>query len=265
MNDTPPTDDQGDDLEKLYLRSSAHLPSRPGAQTRQAILDHSARLARIHSPTRSSGPHWRRPVLFGSLAAAALAGLLVGPQFLRPSTPPVAQPTGSAESAAVQTSEPAPKAMNLPAMVPAPNVPARAMQVAPKAAVAAAANPNQVASAGLPETSARMAVSSMHARQAPDAPSTAAAAQTSSAAAVGASSAAEALAEAAAPIDARDSNGRTALMWAVLQGRLDTVAALLQRGADPNAADAAGVTPLQAARAQHQSEIIDALLRAGAH
>ena len=93
----------------------------------------------------------------------------------------------------------------------------------------------------------------MQARQVPVpyAPSAAAAAQTSRAAAI-------------APIDARDSDGRTALMLAVLQGRLDTVVALLGRGADPNVADTSGVTPLQAARAQHQPEMVDALLRAGA-
>jgi uncharacterized protein len=66
-------------------------------------------------------------------------------------------------------------------------------------------------------------------------------------------------------IDATDSDGRTALMLAVMQGRLDTVVDLLMRGADPNAADSAGVTPLQAARAVNRPEIVDALLRAGAH
>jgi len=223
MNDTPPTDDQGDDLEELYRKSSGRYSSRPSAKARQAILEYSARLARTHSPARASGPHWRRPVLFGSLAAAALACLLIGPQFLRLRAPPVIQPTVRSESAA---------------SVPPPEAPAPMMQTAPSAAAAARATPNQVAAAA----SARMAISSMQARQAPYAQSAAA----------------------AAPVDARDSVGRTALMLAVLQGRLDTVVALLGRGADPNVADTAGVTPLQAARAQHQPEIVDALLRAGA-
>jgi ankyrin repeat protein len=78
------------------------------------------------------------------------------------------------------------------------------------------------------------------------------------------SSGPEAVLESAGQIDARDSEGRTALMLAVLQGRLDSVLALLRRGADPNAADLAGLTPLQAARANQQAEIADALLRAGA-
>jgi ankyrin repeat protein len=84
-----------------------------------------------------------------------------------------------------------------------------------------------------------MAVSNMQARRMPNAPG-------------------------AAAVDARDADGRTALMLAVLQGRLDAVVDLLRRGADPNAADTAGVTPLEAARAQQRPEIVDALLHAGA-
>jgi len=67
-----------------------------------------------------------------------------------------------------------------------------------------------------------------------------------------------------APIDARDDNGRTALMLAVLHGQSDAVDVLLARGADPNAADAHGTTPLQAAIAADQQAIIAALQRAGA-
>jgi ankyrin repeat protein len=64
-------------------------------------------------------------------------------------------------------------------------------------------------------------------------------------------------------IDARDGNGRTALMLATLHGRRAAVDALLAAGADPNAADAQGTTPLQAAVAGGQPEIIAALQRAG--
>jgi ankyrin repeat protein len=67
-----------------------------------------------------------------------------------------------------------------------------------------------------------------------------------------------------APVEARDSEGRTALMLAVLQGHRDEVVALLRQGADANAADFAGVTPLQAARANHLPAIADALVQAGA-
>jgi hypothetical protein len=65
-------------------------------------------------------------------------------------------------------------------------------------------------------------------------------------------------------IDARDANGRTALMLAVMHGRAEAVDVLLAAGADPNAADARSVTPLQAALDGEQADIAVALRRAGA-
>jgi hypothetical protein len=69
----------------------------------------------------------------------------------------------------------------------------------------------------------------------------------------------------AAIVNMRDSEGRTPLMLAVLQNRLDAVEDLLHRHADPNVADGAGVTPLQAALAHNETEIAAALRHAGAH
>ena len=65
-------------------------------------------------------------------------------------------------------------------------------------------------------------------------------------------------------IDARDKDGRSALMLAVLRGRGEAVDALLAAGADPNAADVHGVTPLHAALNGEQADIAAALRRAGA-
>ena len=65
-------------------------------------------------------------------------------------------------------------------------------------------------------------------------------------------------------IDARDADGRSALMLAVLHGRGEAVDALLAAGADPNAADVHGVTPLHAALNGEQADIAAALRRAGA-
>ena len=65
-------------------------------------------------------------------------------------------------------------------------------------------------------------------------------------------------------VDARDEDGRTALMLATLHGRAHAVNVLLAHGADPNAADARGTTPLQAALAGHQTAIAAALQLAGA-
>jgi hypothetical protein len=67
-----------------------------------------------------------------------------------------------------------------------------------------------------------------------------------------------------AVIDARDEAGRTPLMLAVIQGRLEVVRLLLARGADPNAADNTGHTPLQQARERNAQDIAGLLERAGA-
>lgn len=72
-----------------------------------------------------------------------------------------------------------------------------------------------------------------------------------------------ALLDARRDIDARDPNGRTALMLATLHGQANAVDVLLAHGADPNAADAHGTTPLQAAVAGDQQAIIRSLQRAG--
>ena len=65
-------------------------------------------------------------------------------------------------------------------------------------------------------------------------------------------------------IDARDAQGRTALMLATVGGQADAVAVLLAHGADPSAADAHGPTPLRAAVAADERAIIAMLRRYGA-
>ena len=68
-----------------------------------------------------------------------------------------------------------------------------------------------------------------------------------------------------AVIDARDDAGRTPLMLAVTQDRLEIVRLLLARGADPNAADNAGHTPLQQATKRNLQDVAALLQQAGAH
>jgi uncharacterized protein len=313
MNDTPPPDDAADDLEALYRRSSAQDLSRPSAKTREAILEHSLRLAtnraqmrstdwsiqsesspalgQIAPVTRFSRPKWQRPVLVGSLAAAALAGLLIGPQYLRPAAPPVTlqisaksavseqkrfEATPASGPTVAEKSESAPAVMNLPATVPAPRFRAPARLAAPRAgtaesattarAASGASNPGVMGgiSAASTDASEQVSVTGMRIQRTPGAPAAAAAAQSSRDARTGDSSTPEKPPDAASPLDIRDTDGRTALMLAVLQGRLDAVMDLLRRGADPNAADNSGVTPLQAARAKNRPEIADALVHAGA-
>jgi hypothetical protein len=85
-----------------------------------------------------------------------------------------------------------------------------------------------------------------------------------SAAASGDTAQTTALLNQGAALDARDDHGRTPLMLAVMQGRLDVVRLLLNRGADPSIADGAGRTPLQQAKQQNLREISALLERAGA-
>ena len=104
MNEVPPSPGQEDEVDDLYRRASALDPSRPSESVRRAVLDHAARLAAQRPPetgplkidfTRpAANQAWRRPAIFGTLAAAALAGLIVAPQFLTPRAPvaPVSPP-----------------------------------------------------------------------------------------------------------------------------------------------------------------------------
>jgi ankyrin repeat protein len=67
----------------------------------------------------------------------------------------------------------------------------------------------------------------------------------------GASQAATALADAGADLDARDPDGTTALIIAIINGHHDVARVLVEKGADPNVADGTGMTPLYAAVDMH--------------
>jgi hypothetical protein len=104
VNEVPPDPGRDDEVDDLYRRASALDSSRPSESVRRAVLDHAAQLAAQRLPetgpvkidfTRPAANHpWRRPAIFGTLAAAALAGLMVAPQFLTPRAPitPVSAP-----------------------------------------------------------------------------------------------------------------------------------------------------------------------------
>lgn len=92
MNQQPPDRDEFDDVDDFYRRASAVDSSRPGESVRRAVLAHATRLAdergspRVSHKSAASRMGWR-PAVFGTLAAAALAGLMVAPRFFAPSTP----------------------------------------------------------------------------------------------------------------------------------------------------------------------------------
>jgi hypothetical protein len=65
-------------------------------------------------------------------------------------------------------------------------------------------------------------------------------------------------------INARDADGRTAIMLATMAGAAGAVQLLLAHAADPSIADATGQTPLQVAIAHDHADLAAALRLAGA-
>jgi hypothetical protein len=354
MNEVPPGQNDADEVDEHYRRASALDDSRPSELVRRRILQHAAQLATERTaqnsaariPTRAVRT-WRRPAIFGTLAAAALAGLLIVPQFLTPSAPPTAalppaldssSRGAAAPSAAMQSSKlarqesadalrsAAPEEFPAAAPAPAPalsEAPARPQYQEPappqspvppplaevqgalkphafaRNAVSPAESTAEIAAKNAPAERQKMSSSGSAAAggdsreeakvvvdaqrmqggisgtaqsvapqpaapMAQSARSSDPAAQMRRAAEIGDVAQVRMLLDKRAPIDARDDNGRTALMLAVLHGQSDAVDVLLAHGADPNAADAHGTTPLQAAIAADQQAIIAALQRAGA-
>jgi hypothetical protein len=296
MNDVPPGHDQPDDLDDLYRRASDLDPSRPSESVHQAVLRNAARLAAQTDSRQPAGRRtpWR-PVAFGTLAAAALAGLLIVPRFLTPRTPltaaraPSVEPLRKSEVPAETPGNPSSSANPVPDDRPRAPSPALSPAPALSAAQAPAAAPALPVAPALPAPPGeRMAELSNHfigaARsdassdtRSDAAPEAAAPARARSmpsvrdtgealrrAAQIGDIPGLQALFDQRVAIDARDSSGRTALMLATLHGQTQAVEALLAHGADPNAADADGTTPLHAAMAGDQPAIVAALRSAGA-
>src|SRR5215469_555828 len=137
MSREPPSGDESDDVDDLYRRASAFDASRPSDSARTRVLAHAARLAEEHA---RSGPahkrtasriHWR-PAVFGTLAAAAVAGLMVLPRFFPLSSPPVSEaalkavphapppPTPPSRAAQQFAPPPPPSAQPSPQLVPPP-------------------------------------------------------------------------------------------------------------------------------------------------
>jgi hypothetical protein len=243
-----------DDIGDRYRRDSANDAGRPAATVRVAVLARAAQLAAKNRadraaavPPRRAAPRRFRPVLYGSLAAAAFAGVLMTPYLFTIGPPTLAPKTSVHSENSAVASRVTPIA---PAESPVAPTPSSSDETA--GSTVAATTPQRAQSAA-PSA-------------APSAGRPAAPANESRFATARAAKPAEASADAGAVADleARDADGRTALMLAVTHGQLAAVEALLAHGADPNAADIHGVTPLQAALAARQPAIAAALRRAGA-
>lgn len=299
MNNMPPGQDPPEDVDAQYRRAAALDPSRPGEAVRRAVLAHAAQLAAqraaagagstLRSRRTGNQAGWR-PAVFGTLAAAALAGLMTAPRWLAPSAPRVVEPpasTRAADNLADQPATPAPVAPSEitarpPGSARSASPPPHPLRERSKANEAVAQHAAEPASAAAPVASkaadagalaAGSAAGRLRVPGSPAALGSAAVAPRAginpsaalrNAAEVGNLAALEALAANQADIDSRDAAGRTALMIATLHGQTEAVAALLAYGADPNAADAAGTTPLQAATAGDHPAIAAALRRYGA-
>jgi Ankyrin repeats (3 copies) len=293
----PPNQDDPEDVDDHYRRVSALDPSRPSESVRRAVLGYAAQLAaeraaKKDSPRRAARQTWWRPTIVGTLAAAALAGILIAPHFLTPRAPSLAEiaPASVSRSGASATQARPPAVESAPDRaadepmspvfreaqrsvehrVSARNAAAKAVPP-PPAAIAAQ---NATAASGAEAmTSITSTVSGGAVPPPPPAASapmllaghlTYSAAALRRAAEIGDIPGLQAALDQRVDINARDAGGRTALMLATSHGQIAAVNALLSRGADPNATDARGTTPLQAAVAGDQGAIVAALKRAGA-
>jgi uncharacterized protein len=293
-----------EDLDEIYRRASALDPSRPSEAVRRKVLEHAAALAAAPPRPAANRARWR-PAIFGTLAAAGLAGLLVMPRVFNPHAP-----TESADTAAraklppvVAASRPASapplasappmNSASTPPQIPPPEAAARSraapdgaqttaaqegVKARPRTADASRLVASRLKAADQPEAVARPdaaaqsgAVARPRAAAHPDSapqpatPLTDPSTELRWAAESGDIQTLRAILAAEVRIDAPDARGRTALMLAASRGQAESVDVLLAHGADPNAADANGTTPLKAALAADQPAIVAALRRAGAH
>lgn len=281
MSTLPPPWDPSDDADEQYRRTSDLDPSRPSEATRRAVLSHAARIAAGRA-RRETLRHWAsrlgavlrwRPAMVGTVATAMLVGVLIAPRFLVPratAPAPEASPVRAEQQAArapvpaESARQSAPLAALQRARVPANAAPAVHVAQGASGQMAAArlAEPLNEPRADMSAAPGAAAVATPAPAVQARRPSAAEADALRRAAAAGDLTALDAQRAGRGDIDARDEQGRTALMLAIVNGRADAVEWLLAHGADPNAADAHGATPLQAA--EGKPGISSALRRHGA-
>jgi hypothetical protein len=283
MNELPPSPEESDEVDALYRRASALDAGRPSESVRRAVLDHAAQLAANRAagnvPARRDAVRWpkrqlwRRPAAFGTLAAAALAGLLFIPQFLTPRAPimpasssaPALSPTPTSPSGeVVQPQAPAAETPALRKDAPAADaaVEGAAQRVVVRAARAPVAEGRsrqtaqyvtgaQNASSALP---APMAASAPAAKRVPAAPSAQDEIQPAARSARNIS-----VTSAAGLMDPAAQLRRAAEM-----GDVPALQALLDKKPAIEARDDAGRTALMLATLHGRNQAVEALLSAGA-
>lgn len=264
-----------EELDEIYRRASALDPSQPSEAVRRRVLEHASALASLPRPTANRA-RWRRAI-FGTLAAAGLAGLLVIPRVFSPHPPAAPADTAAAAKVPPVVATPplggAPPLADAPSMnfAPAPfpspqaagkfraSAPADNLGTAPQEEV------QRLAEAQSHTTDpSRKSAARLDAVAQPASPQTDLSAALRRAAETGDVQRLRTILDAPVSVDAPDSRGRTALLLAASRGQAESVDVLLAHGADPNVVDANGMTPLKAALGAGQPAIVAALRRAGA-
>jgi Ankyrin repeats (3 copies) len=274
-------------LDAAYRRA-ARAAGVPAEATRRAILAHARGLAASRAPgTLGSRARvsWARPALFGALAASVVAGLLLAPRWRLTGTAPAAlaarvapaAPAAPAEAPVqIAPSEVLPqerKEARAAAPAPAPLLAQQRKEDLPASPLGSPPRPRPDAGDTLAEptvlgglaagrSAAISNTTTQHVAAAAPVPELPGAALRRAAAA-GDLAQLEALSRGPPDLNARDAQGRTALLLATVNGHANAVAALLAYGADPRIADTQGVTPLAAARSAGNTEIVAILARYG--
>jgi uncharacterized protein len=284
---------QDKELLERYRRASDTEAAAPSEAVRAAILAEGRRAAELRAkevhgqPFDASRPaandsRWKMTA-FGTAGAALVAALIFAPRLWENAPPAPSNTTVAASADKAAPSQagaaPRPKLESLPA-APDSSEPLQEIVVtqstrkgsraadaaAPKATgiqprtdlPAPAERQRSETLAMAPLASSQNAARAAALRSAPQP------AALQSAAASGDTALTAVLLNQGAALDARDDHGRTPLMLAVMQSRLDVVRLLLNRGADPNIADSTGRTPLQQAKQQNLREVAALLKQAGA-
>jgi hypothetical protein len=296
---TPEDNARDQELLERYKRASDRLDSAPSDVARAAILAEARRVAEQRaaelarqtfdvSRPAANDSRWRITA-FGTAGAALVAALLFAPRLWE--SGPVAPATSSGAPAAAAPREPSSDEKSISPKAESPAPPAsHADKTSPKATVlqpkrdvptppqhrqteeiAQSAAPAEKADTANFAPAAPPPAAASGAARAPSMNAQRAAVDTDpaptalrSAAASGDTAQTALLLDQGAALDARDELGRTALMLAVMQNRLDAARLLLDRGADPNVADNSGRTPLQQAKQARHGEMAAMLERAGA-
>jgi ankyrin repeat protein len=248
---------QDKELLERYRRASDTEAAAPSEAVRTAILAEGRRVAELRAkevrgrPFDASRPaandsRWKMTA-FGTAGAALVVALLFAPRLWE-SAPPALSVSNTAQP-------PKPESLQVSPNSSPPLQEIVVTQARENSKSAGAASPI-AAQVVAPKASAPARMASMRSVPQPVA--------LQSAAALGDTAQTTALLNQGAALDARDEHGRTPLMLAVMQSRVDVVRLLLNRGADPNIADGAGRTPLQQAKQENLHEIAALLKRAGA-